>query len=186
MYSLPSPTPTPTATATVTPTPTPTITPTKQILPFTQCRNADLTIPDGGFALDTMQVNQSGTIQSMKVKVDITHPLVNDLVVTLKQTNTGKLINLIDQPRTPTGNICYGDDVFVTLADNSSMDVDSNCFDYLIPAISGEKRPSMFLVVYNGEQMKGEWELVARDEQKQFDNHGRLNVRCLEFQYTEN
>jgi len=168
----------------MTPTPTPTITPTPQVLPYTQCRNAGLTIPDGGSAVDGMTVTKSGRIQSMKVSLNITHPLVNDLVVTLKQNNTGKLIRLINRPRTSTGDICYGDDIFVTLADNASMDVDSSCVDYPPPAISGEKRPYMLLVVYNGEQMNGSWELDVRDEQKQFNEFARLNTWCMQFQYT--
>jgi len=184
-YSFPSPTPTPTSTPTPTNTPTPTPTATQpSIQPFTQCRNAGLKIFDGGEAVDTLTVTKSGRIKSMKVYLDITHPLVNDLSVTLEQNNTSKLIKLVNRPRTPSGEVCYGDDILVTLSDSASEPVDNACYDYQDPAISGEKKPYMLLGVYNDESMQGSWELIVRDEQKQFGEIGWLNVWCLEFTYT--
>jgi subtilisin-like proprotein convertase family protein len=141
-------------------------------------------IPDGGFALDTIPVTRSGRIQSMKVSINITHPLVNDLVITLRQNSTSKNITLIRRPTTPDNSVCYGDDIAVTLADSASVPVNSSCSNFDVPAISDEKRPYMLLVVYNGEQMNGNWELEVRDEQKQFNEFARLNTWCLQFQYT--
>ena len=184
-YSLPSPTPTPTSTPTPTNTPTPTPTATlPSIQPFTQCRNAYLTILDNGRAVDGMTVTKSGRIQSMKVYLDVSHTFVNDLVFTLEQKSTSKKITLINRPTTPPPNelVCTGNDIDVTLDDNASTAVDLSCNNSVIPAISGVKRPYMLLLVYNGEQMSGQWEMVARDERA--GDSGVLNRWCLEFQYT--
>jgi subtilisin-like proprotein convertase family protein len=184
-YSLP--TPTPTETPTPTPTNTPTITPTAtqpSVQPFTQCRTADLTILDEGFAVDGMTVTKSGRIQSMKVYLDVSHTFVNDLVFTLEQKSTSKKITLINRPTTPPPFelVCTGNDIDVTLDDNASTAVDLSCNNNVVPAISGVKRPYMLLLVYNGEQMSGQWEMVARDERA--GDSGVLNRWCLEFQFT--
>jgi subtilisin-like proprotein convertase family protein len=182
-YSLP--TPTPTETPTPTPTNTPTITPTAtqpSVQPFTQCRTADLTILDEGFAVDGMTVTKSGRIQSMKVYLDVSHSFVNDLVITLEQKSTSKKITLLNRPTTPIGLVCTGNDIDVTLDDNASTEVDLSCDNSVVPAISGVKRPYMLLLVYNSEQMAGQWEMVARDERA--GDNGVLNRWCLEFQFT--
>lgn len=169
MYSLPSPTPTPTQPA---------------VFPWTQCRNAGLNILDNGFAVDGLTVTKSGTIQSMRVYLDVTHTFVNDLVFTLEQGNTNKKITLIRNPVTSSGGDCSGDNIDVWLSDSYSTPVNNSCLNSLIPTISGFKRPYMLLSPYNGEQMAGQWELVVSDTRP--GDSGRLNVWCLEFQYTEN
>lgn len=182
-YSIPSPTPTPTSTPTPTNTPTPTPTATQpSTQPFTQCRSAYLTILDNGKAVDGMTVTKSGRIQSMKVYLDVSHTFVNDLVFTLEQKSTSKKITLINQPTTPNGLVCTGNDIDVRLDDNASTEVDLSCNNSVVPAISGVKRPYMLLLVYNGEQMSGQWEMVARDEHA--GDSGVLNRWCLEFQFT--
>ena len=171
MYSLPSPTPTPT--------------PTKSpVFPWTQCRNAGLNILDNGFAVDGLTVTKSGTIQSMRVYLDVTHTFVNDLVFTLEQGNTSKKRTLISHPVTSIGGDCSGDNIDVWLSDSYSTPVNNSCLNSLIPTISGFKRPYELLSPYNGEQMAGQWELVVSDTRP--GDSGRLNVWCLEFQYTEN
>jgi hypothetical protein len=188
MYAWPTPIPTPTATATVTPTPTltptptPTITPTQPSDTFTQCRDAGLNILDGGSAVDGMEVTRRGRIQSMMVYLDVSHTFVNDLVITLEQEDTNKKITLLRNPVTSDGAICSGDNIDVWLSDGYTTPVNNSCFNSLIPAISGFKRPYMLLFPFNGEQMAGDWELVASDTR--VGDSGRLNVWCLEFEYT--
>lgn len=188
MYAWPTLTPTPTATATstptptLTPTPTPTKTPTQPSDTFTQCRDAGLNILDGGEAVDGMTVTRSGRIQSMMAYLDISHTFVNDLVITLKQNSTNKKITLIRNPVTSSGEICSGDNIDVWLSDGYNTPVNNSCFNGLIPAISGYKRPYMLLSPFNGEQMAGGWELVANDTRS--GDSGRLNVWCLEFEYS--
>ena len=182
MYAWPTPIPTPTATATVTPTPTPTVTPTQPSDTFTQCRDAGLNILDGGEAVDGMTVNRSGRIQSMMAYLDVSHTFVNDLVITLEQEDTNKKITLLRNPLTSNNEICSGDNIDVWLSDGYTTPVNNSCFNSLIPAISGFKRPYMLLLPFNGEQMAGDWELVASDTR--VGDSGRLNVWCLEFEYT--
>jgi len=184
MYSLPSPTPTPTATATLTPTPTVTPTPTQpSVDTYTQCRNAGLNILDNGFAVDGMTVSKSGKIQSMRVYLDVAHTFVNDLVFTLEQESTSKKLTLIRNPVTSGGGVCSGDNIDVWLSDTYSTPVNNSCLTSLIPTISGYRRPYMLLVPYNGEQMAGNWQMVASDTRA--GDSGRLNVWCLEFTYSQ-
>jgi subtilisin-like proprotein convertase family protein len=119
----------------------------------------------------------------MEVYLDVSHTFVNDLVITLEQLNTSKKVTLIRNPVTSDTPplICSGDDIKVTLADSYSSPVNNSCLNNLIPAISGFKRPYMLLVPFNGEQMAGNWELVASDTRA--GDSGRLNVWCLEFRY---
>jgi len=130
-----------------------------------------------------MTVTKSGTIQSMRVYLDVSHTFVNDLVFTLEQENTSKKITLINRPRTLGGDVCTGNNIDAYLADNASIPVDSSCINNAVPAISGEKRPYMLLLVYNSEQMAGQWELVVKDTRP--GDSGRLNVWCLEFRYID-
>jgi subtilisin-like proprotein convertase family protein len=118
----------------------------------------------------------------MSVYLDVSHTFVNDLIFTLEQKNTSKKITLIRNPVTSTGGYCSGDNIDVWLSDGYSTPVNSSCLNSLIPAISGYKRPYMLLSPFNGEQMAGEWEMVAMDTR--YGDSGELNRWCLEFNYT--
>ena len=142
-----------------------------------------LNILDNGFAVDGMTVPKSGKIQSMSVYLDVTHTFVNDLVFTLEQESTSKKLTLIRNPVTSGGGVCSGDNIDVWLADIYSTPVNNSCLTSLIPTISGYRRPYMLLVPYNGEQMAGNWQMVASDTRA--GDSGRLNVWCLEFTYSQ-
>lgn len=118
--------------------------------------NSTLSIPSGG-----------GTINSIKVSMNITHTWINDLVATLISPS-GTQINLFTNP-------CISDaieDINATFSDDGIAVVCSNN-----PGISGVVLPSQPLSGLVGQNASGTWTLRIRDTFNQ--DGGALNSWSL-------
>lgn len=140
-----------------------------------QCNGA---IPDGSGNL-TSTIGLLGTcnhIGKIRVGVDITHPRVGDLRISLGDPNRAVIgsngwVTLLDQPAASGGiqGSCTGGDVFATFADNADQPVSIACELYPdTAAIAGALRPHQSLGTLIGRSGTsspdfGEWALVVRD-----------------------
>lgn len=52
---------------------------------------------------DTITITETGTLTELAVSMDIAHPSVGDLIVTLKHLESGQEVTLIERPASTTG-----------------------------------------------------------------------------------
>jgi len=123
-------------------------------------------IPSPGRLVSDIRVNASGTITDLDVGVDIDHPWVGDLWVTLTHVDTGTVVSIIDRPGKPAlGSFgCSGDNIDATLDDEASVLVETQCRTSSSPAIFGSVRPNSALSAFDGEDLGGTWRLMVYDE----------------------
>jgi subtilisin-like proprotein convertase family protein len=111
----------------------------------------------------TLNIPSGGTINSIRVKMNVTHSWINDLVATLISP-TGTQINLFTNP-------CVSDaieDIDATFSDNGIAIVCGNN-----PGISGTVLPNQSLSGLTGQSSTGTWTLRIRDAYN--EDGGALN-----------
>lgn len=149
------------------------------------CSVVNAAIPDNTPAglNNTLTISDTGTIDDLKVKLDITHTWVGDLIVTLNKGST--TINLVNRPRlglppnTTFG--CSGNDIKVTLDDAATPDIQVDCTSGDNPTqaytVDGEYKPAAPLSAFDGADLAGTWTLNVSD--RAGGDTGSLNSWCL-------
>ncbi len=134
-------------------------------IPDSQGRNV------AGRALtDTIRISDSGTVQDLKVVLDINHTWVGDLKIFLIHKTSGTRVRLVNRPG--RGN-CSGNDIKLTLDDKATPNIDTDC-SRTNPAYSqSHYQPSRPLSRIVGKSLKGNWTLRINDYWQQ--DTGRLN-----------
>jgi subtilisin-like proprotein convertase family protein/uncharacterized protein YvpB len=198
--STPTCTATPTATGTETPTPIstqfgylpyvlkqPTYTPTPNTVPETVlfCDNLGhpLSIPDNdssGISND-IWVQDGRMLVNLRLYLNITHTWVGDLVVKLKNLNTGVSITTIDRPGNPPLG-CGNNDILTMLAGYAAQPVNDQCANYPY-AISGIYQPMHNFNQFSNARISGTWRLNVSDNYP--NDSGSLNHWCLEADVAE-
>jgi uncharacterized protein YvpB len=132
--------------------------------------------PDG--VRHTLTFPHSGYLHDLDIYLNINHPWVGDLAISLLHEETGVEVKLIDRPGYPASNSgCSGDNIITILDDEASQPVETKCASS-IPTLSGSFQPEEPLQLFNSLPMYGSWTLVAADMQEA--DSGRLVKWCLE------
>ena len=128
-------------------------------------------IPDnapGGITIPVMNdAGASELIESIEVALEITHPWVGDLVVTLTSPS-GTSITLLDRPGIPSTGVpgpfgCGGRDLDAEFSDDASVFAEDVCSYSAMPVIAGPVIPVQSLSSFKGEPALGEWVLHVSD-----------------------
>lgn len=122
-----------------------------------------------------------GVVGSVEVTIDITHPWVGDLVITL-ESPSGVVVTLLDRlgfPATeyPGSFGCGGRDILANFVDTAPISAEDVCSYAARPVITGEVRPSQPLSDFAGQPAAGTW-LLRLSDYFSYDV-GRLNSACL-------
>ncbi len=180
-----SSTETPSSTATTTSTPTAT-----QIF---VCSSPNLFIPDNNatgisntITIPTPASKTRNPLADLNVSLDITHTFVGDLIVTLKNDDTGMAITLIDRPGYPPANGCLYDNIQAILDDEALTSVEATCTmnnplnSATTPAIGGSLIPTVPLWNFDDMFLEGSWTITVSDRNN--GDGGRLNSWCLSYE----
>lgn len=191
-----TPTPTGIASATATPTPTPTSTfssysfapiirkswpPTPTAGPpetIRVCRTPNRAIPDQGSIEDEIIIPNARKVISVSVYVEINHPWVGDLLVTLSHPSSNRSATLVDRPGYPNAQWgCSSNDLIVIFDDRAAQPAEQKCAGQ--PAgISGAYQPQTPFSTFQGDTAEGPWVLQVADEYR--GDAGSLEQWCLE------
>lgn len=132
-------------------------------------------IPDGdpNGVTNTITIADVLTITDLNVRLDIDHPFVGDLVVTLTHVQTGTTVTLLDAPE------CAGAGISCTLDDAATQPVDGDCAPAPpnSAAIDGGFSSSTPLKSFNGQNLSGAWQLNVADISP--EDSGSLTGWCL-------
>ena len=142
---------------------------------YTDALSEPLPFPDftAPGATNCITISEDAIINDVWVGVDISHPNVGDVRVTLRHVDTGTEILLIDRPGVPALALgCSGNDILVILTDGAASGVENVC-DASAPTIEGTFRPAISLAAFDGESLEGEWRIQVTD--LNFGNVGELN-----------
>jgi subtilisin-like proprotein convertase family protein len=141
------------------------------------CNNTPAAIPDDATTLIVpITVAGGGTVTDITVDLDITHPWIGDLVVTLTDGTTSvDLMSRVALGTYPFG--CGGDDVAATFSDAATTTPADLCSPTTVPNITGLVRPAGSLSAFAGTAADSPWELQITDEGV-FDA-GTINSVCL-------
>lgn len=120
---------------------------------------------DSGTTTSTVTIGSSATIGRISVKVNITHPNVGDLRITLKSP-TGATVQLFNR----RGG--SGDNVNAVFDDRSSTPVAQAAAPFL-----GWNKPEQALAALNGKNAQGTWTLIVEDLAT--GNVGKINGWAL-------
>lgn len=146
------------------------------------CSAPNVAIPDNSPAgvSDALVISGGGSVNDLRVQLDIEHTWVGDLIVTLSNGST--TINLVNRPGfTGSGFGCSGNDIDVFLDDDASLSIQNNCTSGPNPTqayIAGESyTPAQPLSAFNGASLNGTWTLNVSDNAG--GDLGTLNEWCL-------
>ena len=150
------------------------------VTPTLFCESPSLSIDTGvNSAVSDLAISDPGTIEDLKLQLNVTHSWVGDLGVVLTHVDTGTSVNMIDRPGVPAlGTLgCENDDIDITLSDDAASFAEDECSSSS-PAISGELKPSAALGTFDGESITGTWRVSVSDYEGGDD--GELVSWCLE------
>jgi len=137
-------------------------------------------IPDNDPAGVTSEivVGSSQYIGDINVYVDVTHTWVGDLVLTVEHVETGTSVTIIDRPGVPALSPagCWEDSIVASLDDEATTPVEDECAAAM-PTIQGAFIPNNPLHAFDGENLKGTWQLTVSDHASA--DIGTLNQWCL-------
>ena len=126
-----------------------------------------LAIPDDGgdtgdVAASTFFVHNGALLNDVDVFVDIEHPWVGDLTISLTSPS-GTTVTLLDRPGVPDSSVgCSNNNMQVTFDDDAVTELEDHC-PGSVPWFSGEARPVGSLTSLEGEFSGGEWTLTVSD-----------------------
>ena len=138
----------------------------------------DLAIPDFNptGVTNTLISGYTGRLVDLDVQVTIDHDWVGDLIVRLEHLDTAASIALIDRPGVPSSTIgCSSNDIDVILDDEGTADAESTC--NAGPALDGNLIPNELLILFDGEDVFGDWRLTVSDNAG--SDTGTLRAWCL-------
>ena len=132
-------------------------------------------IPDGSGALRsipfvvTVQDPADLIITGVELELDVEHPWIGDLVVSLRSPS-GVITQLIDRNgQVPFGFPgpfgCGGDDIAMVLAEDAQTLVDDVCSITETPVLSGRLRPHESFASHLGDEPNGTWFIDLQDLQ---------------------
>ncbi|MHA7814808.1 MAG: GC-type dockerin domain-anchored protein [Phycisphaerales bacterium] len=106
-------------------------------------------------------------IEILSVSLDIEHPWVGDLIVTLRSPS-GTEVTLLDRPGIPSSGFpgpfgCGGRNLDATFTDSASVLAEDICSYSAQPVIVGDVVPSQPLQTFMGEPASGAWTLIVSD-----------------------
>lgn len=138
------------------------------------CSMPNLSIPDLGARSHTIPIANSFTLSDLDVYLNILHPYVGDLKITLDHSGGFNPVTLIDKLR------CGGSNVDVIINDEGiDGDVANQCDD--APAIHGDRvggnPPLPVLSTFDGNNISGDWVLTITDNGR--GDTGTLVEWCL-------
>jgi subtilisin family serine protease/subtilisin-like proprotein convertase family protein len=110
-----------------------------------------LAIPDGGQIVSTVNIPDAREILDVNLRVDIEHPFVGDLTLTLVSPS-GQSMLLVNRQGGSS------DDIKVLFDDEASVQILSAPVPF-----TGSLRPEQALSIFDGESAEGTWTLVVRD-----------------------
>lgn len=150
------------------------------------CINPAATIPDNapsGITIPIEVAGSSGLVVAVELDLDITHPWVGDLVVTLTAPN-GQTMVVLDRPGLPSIGFpgpfgCGGADLLATFTDASVVPAESLCSTTTVPVLAGSLMPAQPLASFGGTPATGVWWLTVSDGS--IADQGVLNSACLRF-----
>jgi len=117
----------------------------------TECSTPNVAIPDAGSVLDTIIVNDTGTITDVDVLVEVTHSFLGDIDIQLQRGGTNRWL-VRDQ--------CSGyANIDAVFDDEGNAIVCGPA-----PAINGHVISDESLDVYDGGEAQGEWSLRVYDD----------------------
>lgn len=130
------------------------------------CRAPNAAIPDNSATgvTDSQTVVTTGTLNGLRLGLQIPHTYVGDLTLTLSKGAT----SVVFLQRPPNGNGgCSGNDINLTVDDAAVLALHANCTSGTEPApayISGSSyRPNSPLTAFVGQDLSGSWSLKAVD-----------------------
>lgn len=176
---LPTGTATRTSTA-IAPTRTATATATQGVAVYCSYLEEPLPIPDADElgVFDAITISGAGTVDELRLSLDIGHTWVGDVVVRLTHLDSLSTVTLIDRPGIPaTSTGCGGDDIVCELSDEAAIAAEATCSD--APALGGSLRPLEPLANLRSLPRAGLWVLELADLASL--DTGELRGWCLRF-----
>lgn len=149
------------------------------------CVTPNASIPDNSTSGITIPIDIAAgpgqIIDSLSVSLDITHPWVGDLVITLESPG-GTQLTLLDRPGIPSTGFpgpfgCGGRDMNATFTDGATTPAEDVCSFAAQPVIVGNVLPSEAFTAMIGEPAAGTWLLRVSDHSP-YDS-GVLGQVCL-------
>ncbi len=133
---------------------------------------------------DRLTINDSRQVVDIDVMLNISHTWVGDLVVELRQEETGQAVKLINRPgKSGSGLGCGNDNIRAILDDEISSPAENKCASSPA-AISGIYIPNQPLSWFDGLSMSGHWRLNVSD--RSATSTGSLNHWCIMASISEN
>ena len=131
---------------------------------------------------DSLEIDDPRYLSDLSVTLDLAHPFVFDLVLTLEHEETGTVVTLVEKPRSDEK------DIKTTFTDSAELGQGDIAYDpeaELETAFpEAEYRPLEPLEFFYGEQLAGTWTLSVRDDVDNPDS-GTLNAWSLNFSAAE-
>lgn len=158
------------------PTPTPPPAPPEKVL---VCNNPYANIPDNDSTgiNDALVLNDLRTVLDMDVRLEIGHPYVGDLDISLTHQESGHSLKLIDRPGAPaSAGGCGRANIGTILDDEITLPAENQCSDSPA-AIAGIYTPSQPLASFDGELANGTWTLNVAD--RGAGDIGTLKTWCM-------
>ena len=141
------------------------------------CNATPVAIPDDATTLVIpITVIDTGTVTDLTLDLDITHPWVGDLTISLTDgTTTVSLMSRVSLGTYPFG--CGGNDIAATFSDGATTTPADLCSPTNVPNITGLVLPADALSAFAGSPADSPWALHITDEGA-FDS-GTFNSACL-------
>lgn len=149
------------------------------------CVNPNASIPDNAPSGIVIPINIAAgsgeVIDALSVSLELTHPWVGDLLVTLESPG-GTQVLLLDRPGIPSSGFpgpfgCGGRDISATFTDSATILAEDVCSYAAQPVLAGNVLPSEPLAIMIGEQAAGAW-LLRVSDRSPYDT-GVLSQICL-------
>ncbi len=144
--------------------------------------NCPDTIADLGSVSSTQDIGECGTVNNVRVGLDIAHQWVGDLEITLTAPDSTSVV-VFDRPGVPDSTFgCAGDDILAMLDDEAVAPVENECAG-ATPTIHGTFIPNNPLSTFDGVAADGTWTLDVVDMaggQSGTLNDWTLDVSCGE------
>ncbi len=148
------------------------------------CETLPIEVPDLGFAVGTIAIPDSFTIDDVNVHLVVDHPRVGDLAVDVMKGGT--FVTLLDRPNGGAGN-CEGHHAGLVFSDEGPRDASASCSDVGLAYdpggtynIADPALPPNTLSAFDGQDAQGAWNLVVSDLSG--GDVGQLLTWCLDFE----